>query len=47
VFNAVKDIASEGNFAIIFDTAGSLNMLYTDPKLDKSDEVLKKMGYKN
>jgi len=47
VFNAVKDIASEGNYAIIFDTAGSLNMLYTDPKLDKSDEVLKKLGYKN
>ncbi len=46
IFNAVKDIASEGNFAIIFDTAGSLNMLYTDPKLDKSDEVLKKLGYK-
>jgi len=47
VFNAVKDIASEGNYAIIFDTAGSLNMLYTDPKLDKSDEILKKLGYKN
>ncbi len=47
VFNAVKDIASEGNYAIIFDTAGSLNMLYTDKKLDKSDDVLKKLGYKN
>lgn len=47
VFNAVKEIASEGNYAIVFDTAGSLNMLYTDPKLDKSDDVLKKLGYKN
>jgi len=47
VFNSVKEIATEGNFAIIFDTAGSLNMLYTDPKLDKSDDVLKKLGYKN
>lgn len=47
VFNAVKEIATEGNYAIIFDTAGNLNMLYTDPKLDKSDEVLKKLGYKN
>jgi len=47
VFNAVKDISIEGNYAIIFDTAGNLNMLYTDPKLDKSDEVLKKLGYKN
>lgn len=47
VFNAVKEIATDGNFAIIFDTSGSLNMLYTDPKLDKSDDVLKKLGYKN
>ncbi|MGQ9846678.1 MAG: OmpH family outer membrane protein [Bacteroidales bacterium] len=47
VFNAIKEIAVQGNFAIIFDTAGNANMLYTDPKLDKSDEVLKKLGYKN
>jgi outer membrane protein len=47
VFNAVKELATEGSYAIIFDTAGNLNMLYTDPKLDKSDEVLKKLGYKN
>jgi outer membrane protein len=47
VFNAVKEMATEGNYAIIFDTAGNLNMLYTDPKLDKSDEILKKLGYKN
>jgi outer membrane protein len=47
IFNAVKEIAQEGNFAVIFDTANSLNMLYTDPKYDKSDEVLKKLGYKN
>jgi outer membrane protein len=47
VFNSIKEIAIQGNYAIIFDSAGSINMLYTDPKLDKSDEVLKKLGYKN
>lgn len=47
IFNAVKEIAQEGNLAVIFDTANSLNMLYTDPKYDKSDEVLRKLGYKN
>jgi outer membrane protein len=47
VFNAVKDIAVSGSFAIIFDAAGSANMLYSDPKFDKSDEVLEKLGYKN
>ncbi|HPG72707.1 MAG TPA: OmpH family outer membrane protein [Bacteroidales bacterium] len=47
IYNAVKEIATEGSYAVIFDTANSLNMLYTDPKFDKSDEVLKKLGYKN
>jgi len=47
IFNSVKEIASEGNYAVIFDTAGNMSMLYTDPKYDKSDEVLEKLGYKN
>jgi outer membrane protein len=45
VFNAVKEIATEGGFAIIFDAASSPNMLYTNPRYDKSDEVLQKLGY--
>ena len=45
VFNAIKEIATEGGFAIIFDSAGSANMLYTNPRYDKSDEVLQKLGY--
>jgi outer membrane protein len=47
VFNAVREIASEGNYAVIFDKAGGTTMLYTDPKYDLSDLVLEKMGYKN
>ena len=47
VYRVVKEIATEGNFAVIFDTASGANMLFTDPKYDKSDEVLEKLGYKN
>jgi len=47
IYQTVKEIANEGNFAVIFDTASGANMLYTDPKYDKSDEVLEKLGYKN
>jgi outer membrane protein len=47
VYRVVKEIATEGNFAVIFDTASGANMLYTNPKYDKSDEVLEKLGYKN
>lgn len=47
IYNAIKEIAREGSYAVIFDTANSLNMLYTDPRYDKSDDVLRKLGYKN
>jgi len=45
VFNVVKEIATEGGFAVIFDASASPNMLYTNPRYDKSDEVLQKLGY--
>ena len=47
IYRAVKEIATEGNFAVIFDTSSGANMLYTNPKYDKSDDVLEKLGYKN
>ncbi len=46
IFNAIKEISAEGGFAVIFDSSANMNMLYTDPKFDKSDEVLTKLGYK-
>ena len=45
VNNAIKELANEGGYAVIFDSAASLNMLYTNPRYDKSDEVLQKLGY--
>ena len=47
VFKIIEQIAEEENLAVIFDTAAGANMLYTDPKYDKSDTVLEKLGYKN
>ncbi len=47
IYNAVKEIANEGNYDMIFDVADKTILLYTNPKYDKSDEVLKKLGYKN
>jgi outer membrane protein len=46
IFNTVKELATEGNYAVIFDKSGSLTMLYTDPKFNLSDQVLDKLGYK-
>jgi len=47
VYTVIKEIAVEGSFAVIFDTASGANMLYTNPKYDKSDDVLERLGYKN
>lgn len=45
VNNAIKELANEGGYAVIFDSSASPNMLYTNPRYDKSDEVLQKLGY--
>ncbi len=47
VYNAIQEIAEEGNYVTIFDKAGGLVMLYTNPEYDLSDQVLQKLGYKN
>ncbi len=47
IYKAVKELATEGGYAIIFDSSAGASILYTDPKLDKSDAVLQKLGYKN
>ena len=44
VYNAVKSIAEKGAYSIIFDKASDITMLYSSPKLDKSDAVLKLLG---
>ena len=44
VYNAIEAIATASNYGMIFDQAGSLTILYADPKLDKSDDVLQKLG---
>ena len=47
VYKAVKEMAVEGGYSIIFDSSSGATMLYTDPKFDKSDAILQRLGYKN
>jgi outer membrane protein len=47
VYNAVKEIANESGYAVIFDSSSGPTMLYTNPRYDISDEVLQRLGYKN
>jgi len=45
IYKALEEVANAGNYAVIFDKAGSVSMLYTNPRFDISEEVLAKMGY--
>lgn len=44
VFEAVEKVAKSNRLAIIFDKAGELVMIYTDPRHDYTDFVLEELG---
>ena len=45
VYAAIKEIADARGYAVIFDKAGQLTMLYTSAKYDLSEDVLDELGY--
>lgn len=44
VWDAVDKVAKQNNLAIVFDKAGELVMVYTDPRYDYTDFVLEELG---
>lgn len=46
VYNAIQDFSNEKRYDIIFDKSSNLIMLFSNPNLDKSDDILKILGYK-
>eukprot|EP00388_Colpodella_angusta_P011392 GDKJ01029195.1.p2 GENE.GDKJ01029195.1~~GDKJ01029195.1.p2 ORF type:complete len:172 (+),score=14.66 GDKJ01029195.1:1208-1723(+) len=44
VYNAVQKYAQSKGFDIVLDKSGGVTLFYADPKLDKSDDVLKLLG---
>lgn len=46
IYTAIQEVASQGGLMVIFDKATNSNILYSNPKHDVSDKVLKKMGLK-
>jgi outer membrane protein len=47
IYKAIKDLATENGYAVVFDSASGTSMIYTNPRYDISDDVLQKLGYKN
>lgn len=45
VLEVIKDVAKDGNYGMIIDISADNSVVYYDPKLDKSDVVLRKLGY--
>ena len=45
IFQVLKDLSSSRGYMVIFDKAKDSNMLYTNPKYDISDRVIKELGY--
>lgn len=45
VFNAIQEISTQENYAVIFDKAGNSTLIFTNPKYDISEQVLDKLGY--
>ena len=44
IYNAIQELATNNNYAVVFDKGGSLTMMYANPKYDISDEVLDNLG---
>ena len=44
VFNAVQKMASSKGYDMVLDKAGGVTLLSADPKLDRSEDVLKILG---
>lgn len=44
VFTAIEEYAKERGFAFVFDTAGSMTIVYADAKWDINDQVMQRLG---
>jgi outer membrane protein len=44
VFNAIEAIAKDKAYAFVFDVAGSMTIVYADPKFDLNDMVMQRLG---
>ena len=45
IYNAVKDISDLKGYSLILDRSSDAGIIYANPKIDISNEVLSKLGY--
>jgi outer membrane protein len=44
IFDAIQKVAKDNALDFLFDKSGGLTMLYTNPKYDRSEDVLEELG---
>lgn len=47
VYTAIQKVAVNKGYDFVLDKSEGITVIFADPKLDKSDEVLKELGLKN
>ena len=47
VYNAIQKMAVNRGYDFVLDKSEGITVIFADPKLDKSDEVLKELGLKS
>ena len=47
IYNAIKEVATQQGYDVVFDRASSQNMIFASPRIDISNEILSKLGYSN
>lgn len=45
VYKAIQEVAESGRYAFVLDSSSKFAVLYYSDKYDKTDDVLKKLGY--
>lgn len=45
IYNAIKLLSEEEGYTLIIDRSSGTNILFASPKIDISDNVLRKLGY--
>ena len=47
VYNAVQKISTQRGYDFVLDKSEGITIIFADPKLDKSEDVLRELGVKN
>ncbi len=45
IYNIIQELSREKDLGLIIDKSSSMNIIFSSPKIDISDQVLNKLGY--